>query len=267
MKRIIDTHTHIYVEDFNQDLADVIERARSVGLYKLFLPNINTESVEQMMAVCNEYQEMCYPMIGLHPTDLEENYKFQLSSLKKILDDDRAAAKRFVAIGEIGIDLYWDDTKLKEQIDAFEAQLEWALEFDLPVSIHSRSAFNALCGVMDKYKNTPLRGIFHCFSGNAEEAAKLLEYSGFMLGIGGTVTYKKSPLPEVLQRVPLNRIVLETDAPYLPPVPYRGKRNEPSYLLKVIECLAGIYSSTPDEIAETTTNNAELIFVWKNTAL
>lgn len=261
MKKIIDTHTHIYVEEFNEDLADVIERARSVGIYKLFLPNINTESVTEMLSVCNSYPDLCFPMMGLHPTDLEDDYKLQLSALKELLDNDRKKGdNRFVGIGETGLDLYWDDTKLKEQIDAFETQIEWALEYDLPLIVHSRSAFQPLCDVMDRYRDTNLRGIFHCFSGTAEEACRLLEYPGFLLGIGGTVTYKKSPLPETLKTVPLKRIVLETDAPYLPPVPYRGKRNEPSYLEKVVDCLAQIYSCSPEEIATATAINAESLF-------
>lgn len=261
MKKIIDTHTHIYVEEFNQDLADVIARARSIGIYKLFLPNIDTESITAMLSVCDAYPDICYPMIGLHPTDLDDDYKKQLSCLKNLLDKDRLnGEKRFAGIGETGLDLYWDNTRLKDQTDAFVTQIEWALEYDLPVIVHSREAFNELCSVMDGYRDSALKGIFHCFSGNVSQALKLLDYPGFMLGIGGTVTYKKSLLPDTLKSVPLNRIVLETDAPYLPPVPYRGKRNEPSYLEYVINCLAQIYSCTQDDIVNITTANAESLF-------
>lgn len=258
---MIDTHTHIYVEEFNQDLADVIERARSVGINKLYLPNINEETIADMLSVCDSYPDICFPMIGLHPTDLEDDYRKQLTIMKNLLDQDRLSGKnRFVAIGETGLDLYWDNTRLAEQIDAFTAQIEWGLEYNLPVIIHSRCAFYELCKVMDDYKNSGLRGVFHCFSGDNNEALRLLEYPNFMLGIGGTVTYKKSILPESLKSVPLNRVVLETDAPYLPPVPFRGKRNEPAYLIKVVECLSQLYSCSPEDIISATTANAETVF-------
>lgn len=262
MKRIIDTHTHIYVEDFNQDLADVIERARSVGLYKLFLPNINGRSVEQMLRVCEQYPDFCHPMIGLHPTDVGDDYQSELLYMKRLLDDDvKNGNKQFIAVGEIGVDLYWDNSTLKSQIDAFATQIEWGIEYNLPLSIHSRSAFDELCSVMDRYKDASIRGVFHCFSGNAEQAAKLLEYPGFMLGVGGTVTYKKSELPEVLKTVPVDRILLETDAPYLPPVPFRGKRNEPAYLKHVVDFLATVYSIDAEQVMEITTLNAERLFL------
>ena len=199
-------------------------------------------------------------MIGLHPTSVDENWKQRLNVIRKWLD----SARRFYGIGEVGLDLYWDKTFRKEQMQALETQIQWALEKDLPLIIHCRNAFTDLMTVFEPYKDTKLHGIFHCFSGTEEEAHKLLEYDGFMLGINGVVTFKRNLLPETLKTVPLNRIVLETDSPYLAPVPYRGKRNESAYLTKIAEKLAEIYDVPTADIAYATTKNA--LKVFKKTA-
>lgn len=262
MRRLIDTHCHIFVEDFQQDLKDVVGRAKNVGISKLFLPNINPDTIDPMLEICDMYPGFCFPMIGLHPTDLSEDYHRQLEIIKKKLDDDFSefGAHRFIGIGETGLDLYWDSTRLPDQIEAFETQIRWALYYDLPLIVHSRSAFLELCTVMDRYENTKLRGIFHCFSGSEEETKRLLKYEGFLFGIGGTLTYKKSSLSDSLKLIPLERIVLETDSPYLSPVPYRGKRNEPSFIVEVVKKLSEIYECSEDMIADVTSQSASKLF-------
>ena len=219
---LIDTHSHLFLEEFSDDLPQVMERARQAGVSRIYMPNIDSTTIEPMLSVCADYPDFCYPMIGLHPTSVNESYRQELSIVRERLE----APNNFVAIGEIGLDLYWDKTFLNEQLYVFEKQIEWALEYKLPIVVHSRGAFDYIYKVMEPYKNTALTGIFHSFTGNAEEAARLLEFGGFMLGINGVVTFKKSSLPDTLLTVPLERIVLETDSPYLTPAPNRGKRNE-----------------------------------------
>ena len=232
---LIDTHSHLFLEEFSDDLPQVMERARQAGVSRIYMPNIDSTTIESMLSVCADYPDFCYPMIGLHPTSVNESYRQELSIVRERLE----APNNFVAIGEIGLDLYWDKTFLNEQLYVFEKQIEWALEYKLPIVIHSREAFDYIYKVMEPYKNTALTGIFHSFTGNAEEAARLLEFGGFMLGINGVVTFKKSSLPDTLLTVPLERIVLETDSPYLTPAPNRGKRNESANVhdtfLKLVE--------------------------------
>lgn len=259
MIALIDTHTHLYTEEFDEDRELAIIRARESGVSRLFMPNIDDTTVEAMLSLCENHDE-CYPLIGLHPTSVDENWKQRLNVIRKWLD----SARRFYGIGEVGLDLYWDKTFRKEQMQALETQIQWALEKDLPLIIHCRNAFTDLMTVFEPYKDTKLHGIFHCFSGTEEEAHKLLEYDGFMLGINGVVTFKRNLLPETLKTVPLNRIVLETDSPYLAPVPYRGKRNESAYLTKIAEKLAEIYDVPTADIAYATTRNA--LKVFKKTA-
>ena len=208
---LIDTHSHLFLEEFSDDLPQVMERARQAGVSRIYMPNIDSTTIESMLSVCADYPDFCYPMIGLHPTSVNESYRQELSIVRERLE----APNNFVAIGEIGLDLYWDKTFLNEQLYVFEKQIEWALEYKLPIVVHSREAFDYIYKVMEPYKNTALTGIFHSFTGNAEEAARLLEFGGFMLGINGVVTFKKSSLPDTLLTVPLERIVLETDSPYL----------------------------------------------------
>lgn len=253
----VDTHTHLFVKEFDDDREAAVERALHAGVSRLCLPCIDMTSVERIQKMCDSYPGICFPMLGLHPTDVDEDYKEQLKMMSKLLDADN----RYIAIGEVGLDFYWDDTRKPEQIDAFKTQIEWALKNELPLVIHSRSAFEELYDVMEGFRNENPKGIFHCFGGTAYEAEKLLSFDGFMLGIGGVLTYKKSTLPQVLADVvPPERIVLETDSPYLPPVPYRGKRNESAYVVEVAKFLSQLYNVTVEEIARITTQNAEKIF-------
>ena len=189
---LIDTHSHLFLEEFSDDLPQVMERARQAGVSRIYMPNIDSTTIESMLSVCADYPDFCYPMIGLHPTSVNESYRQELSIVRERLE----APNNFVAIGEIGLDLYWDKTFLNEQLYVFEKQIEWALEYKLPIVVHSREAFDYIYKVMEPYKNTALTGIFHSFTGNAEEAARLLEFGGFMLGINGVVTFKKSSLPD-----------------------------------------------------------------------
>ena len=262
MKRLIDTHCHIFTEEFREDLSDVMGSAIQNGLEYLLLPNINTHTVKDMLSVCDRWPEICKPMIGLHPEDLDEDNHVQLDELKGLLDEDMGVngPHRFIGIGETGLDMYWDGSRIREQIDSFRIQIEWALEYDLPLSIHSRNAFEELLGVLADYKGRGLRGVFHCFSGSTEEALKLLEFDGFMFGIGGVLTFKKSGLSEVVKVLPPERVVLETDSPYLAPVPFRGKRNEPSFITYTASCLASIYGCSVDEVSELTSRNARHLF-------
>ncbi len=272
---IIDTHTHIYTEEFDADRADVVARALEAGVGIMLLPNINAESIAPLLDTCHKWPDVCHPLIGLHPEDVREDYAAVLEDMKKPFlgqQVDATLSQRvdsltcrlvdsFIGIGEVGLDFYWDTTYKAEQLRAFEQQLGWATTYRLPVVIHQRAAFDELYSLMEKYRNEALKGIFHCFGGTAEEAEKLLSFPGFMLGIGGTVTYKKSTLPNVLrQSVPLSRIVVETDAPYLAPVPHRGQRNEPSFIADTVRRLADIYSTTPEAVAEQTAANTRTLF-------
>lgn len=253
---LIDTHSHIYLEEFDADLSEVIQRARLAGVARIFLPNVDSTTMERMLKVCRDYEGYCYPMIGVHPTSVNENYKKELA----IVQQQLAAPNRYIAVGEVGLDLYWDKTFLKEQIYTFDQQIQWALEYDLPLVIHSRDAFKEICEVMQPYKDTPLRGIFHSFTGSAEEASRLLAHNKFLLGINGVVTFKNSVLPETLKSVPVERIVLESDAPYLTPMPYRGKRNESAYLQYTLMKVAEIHEESPEFIAKQTSTNALKVF-------
>lgn len=254
--RLIDSHSHLFLEEFAEDLPQVMARAREAGVTHIFMPNIDSTTIESLLSVCAAYKEFCFPMIGLHPTSVNENYKKELD----IVAGQLASSNGYVAIGEIGLDLYWDKTFLREQLLAFEKQVEWALEYHLPIVIHTREAFDYIYKVLQPYKETGLTGIFHSFTGTSEEAAKLLGFPGFMIGINGVVTFKKSQLPEVLKDVPLARIVLETDSPYLTPVPNRGKRNESARLKDTLIKVAEIYRESPEVVAEATSENALKVF-------
>ena len=249
---LVDSHSHLFLEEFADDLPQVMQRAREAGVTHIFMPNIDSTTIESLLSVCAAYKEFCFPMIGLHPTSVNENYKKELD----IVAGQLASSNGYVAIGEIGLDLYWDKTFLREQLLAFEKQVEWALEYHLPIVIHTREAFDYIYKVLQPYKETGLTGIFHSFTGTSEEAAKLLDFPGFMIGINGVVTFKKSQLPEVLKDVPLARIVLETDSPYLTPVPNRGKRNESARLKDTLIKVAEIYRESPEVVAEATSENA-----------
>lgn len=256
---LIDTHSHLFLEEFAEDLPQVMERARHAGVSSIFMPNIDSTTIDALLSVCAKYPDLCYPMIGLHPTSVNETYEQELAIVRERL----SAPNHFVAIGEIGLDLYWDRTFLKEQLLVFERQIEWALEYELPVVIHTREAFDYIYKVMEPYKKTALRGIFHSFTGTPEEAARLLEFDAFMLGINGVVTFKKSTLPETLLTVPLERIVLETDSPYLTPVPNRGKRNESANVKDTLAKVAEIYQKSLEYVAQVTSENALKVFGFR----
>ena len=262
MRRLIDTHSHLFLEDFSADLTSVVERAAAVGVDTFIMPNINLASISDMMRVRDLYPGKCYASIGLHPTELSGEYKKELEQMYVLLKEDCAAGadRRFYAIGEVGLDLYWEQDGLENQLDAFECQIKWALEFDLPVIVHARSAFEPLCGIMDKYRGSGLRGVFHCFSGGPSEAEKLMEYDGFMFGIGGVSTYRKSELHCSLPMIPRDRILTETDCPYLSPVPFRGRRNEPAFMSMVVSGLAEVWGTSADEVADVTSMNAVRLF-------
>ncbi len=261
MNRLIDTHSHIFLEEFKDDLDDVVTRAVNTGIDTFVMPNINLASVPEMLAVRNRYPYSCYASIGLHPTDLTDNFRSELQQLKSMLDRDRSdATGLFRGIGEVGLDLYWQQDNLLLQAEAFERQIEWALEYDLPLMIHARNAFVQLCGILDKYAGYGLRGVFHCFSDGPEQAARLMEYKGFMFGIGGVVTYRKSLVPDALALIPHDRIVVETDCPYLSPVPCRGHRNEPSFMAYTVARIADVWGCDASEVARESTANACNLF-------
>lgn len=251
---MIDTHTHIDGEEFEQDRDDIIARAKQAGVKAILLPNIDMMSLLAMDESCNLYPDICKPMYGLHPENVDENYMSQLEAIFMAADAD----DRKVGVGEIGLDLHWDDKYKKEQIEAFKWQIGYAIEHKLPMSIHVRDAFAELYEVFAGYNASELVGVLHCFSGGEEDAKRCVaEYPGMMFGVNGTFTYKKSMLPDIFSKhVPIDRVVLETDAPYLAPVPFRGKKNEPSYLPKIAESLADAYGMTVDEVERVTDSNA-----------
>ena len=254
--RLIDTHSHLFLEEFSTDLPQVIERARAAGITHIFMPNIDSTTIDAMVSVCNTYKGYCFPMIGLHPTSVNAGYMKELEVVARELE----SSKSYVAIGEIGMDLYWDNTFLEEQQFALDKQIGLALEYNLPGVIHSRDAFEYIYKVLEPYKKCALKGILHSFTGSAEEAARILEFPGFSIGINGVVTFKKSHLPEVLSEIPIERVVLETDSPYLTPAPNRGKRNESAYVKYTLMKVAEIYQISPENVGEITSENALKVF-------
>ena len=255
MTQLIDTHTHLFAEEFDEDREEVVNRAIEAGVARMFMPNIDETTIESLLSLCDAHEE-CYPLIGFHPTSVDSDWKKRLSEVEKVFRSDHT----FYGIGEVGMDLYWDDTYKKEQMQVLDIQIGWALESDLPLIIHCRNAQKELMEVMSPYRDTPLRGIFHSFSGTEEEAEELLEYKNFMLGVNGIVTFKKSNLPEVLKSVPLERVVLETDSPYLAPVPHRGRRNESAYVRDTAFKLSLVYDTDFETLAHETTENALKVF-------
>ena len=253
---LIDTHTHLYAEEFEQDRTSIVQKAIANGIQKFYLPNIDSSSIEGMLALEKAYPQHCFAMIGLHPCSVNERVEEELGLVNEWL-----AKRKFAAVGEIGIDLYWDKTFLKQQLHAFETQIKWAVEYNYPIVIHCRDAFDEIYEVLNSFKFLP-KGIFHCFSGTLDQAEKILNLGDFKLGIGGVLTFKNSGLDKVIQQIDLKHLVLETDAPYLAPVPFRGKRNEPVYLLEVARKLAELKGENMQAIAEQTSANAE--FVFKN---
>jgi len=251
----IDTHTHLFSDSFDEDRDEIVQRAINAGVEKLLLPNIDSTSIDSMHVLAAKYPNNCYSMMGLHPGYIKEDWKEQLAVIEKHL-----FSNKYVAVGEIGMDLYWDKTFVKEQADAFIQQVKWAKELKLPIVIHARDAFQEIFDIVDELNDENLNGIFHCFTGTIEQAKHILTYGNFKLGIGGVLTYKKAELDKVIQQISIEHLVLETDSPYLPPTPHRGKRNESSYLLHIAEKLADVYSISLKEVEEITTQNALEIF-------
>ena len=252
--QIIDTHTHLYLKQFNQDIDEVIKRAINNGVNKFIFPAIDSSYSKQMHDLQSKYSKNIYLMSGLHPVSVKENYKDELDFVAKSLTDHN-----YVAIGEIGIDLYWDKTFLKEQQDAFEFQIRLAISNDLPIVIHCREGFDEIFEILDAEKCEKLRGIFHCFTGTLDQAKRAINL-GFKLGIGGVVTFKNGGIDKFINQISINNIVLETDSPYLSPVPFRGKRNESSYIKYVLSKLSDLYEISEEELAKLTTENSKKIF-------
>lgn len=252
--KLVDTHAHIYLEEFEKDRVGMLQRAEKEGVEKIFLPAIDSTTHGQMLKLEAEYPGQCISMMGLHPCYVKENYEAEL----KIVED-YLAQRSFAAVGEIGLDFYWDKTFTEQQYKAFHLQIEWALHYDIPIAIHSRNATDECIEVVASHQDGRLKGVFHCFSGNANQAKKIAGF-GFYLGIGGVVTFKNSGLDKAIEDISLDHLLLETDAPYLAPVPFRGKQNEPSYLKYVLEKIATIKQCTMEEVAAVTTVNAKKLF-------
>jgi len=251
---LTDTHAHLYSEKFDEDRAAMIQRAKEVGVSRFFIPAIDASYTAKMLQLEKDFPDAIFLMMGLHPTSVNENYKQELAHIQDLLSQ-----RSFVAIGEIGIDLYWDKTYLKEQQDAFRTQIRWAKEKKLPIAIHCRDAFDEVFAVLEEEKGDDLHGIFHCFTGTYNQAIQAIGYN-MKLGIGGVVTFKNGKIDQFLQDIPLEHIVLETDAPYLAPTPYRGKRNESAYIPLIAQKLADIYQTDIESVAKITTQNSLDVF-------
>jgi len=252
---LIDTHTHLFVEEFDNDRDQVVQRAIESGVELFLLPNIDVQTIESMHALCKKYPNNCFPMMGLHPGSVDEHWKENLEIIR-----EKLFAGKYIAVGEIGMDLYWDKTNIVAQRKVFSAQVEWAKELNLPIVIHSRDAFEEIFNLLDKLNDASLSGVFHCFTGSEKDAEKILSYGNFKLGIGGVLTYKNARIDESLKNVGLEHLVLETDSPYLPPVPFRGKRNESAHIVHVAEKLANVYGVPVRRVEEVTTKNAKELF-------
>ena len=281
MFKVIDTHTHFDAEEFDEDRTEAFARAKEAGVGKVFLPAIDVKTTHAVLALAKEYPGYAYPMIGLHPEEVKEDWKEQLAELRKMLEEHRMIGNAnpagesgnanpagdspqfsdFIAIGEVGLDYYWSREFENEQLEAFEEQVKWSVETGLPLMIHCRKAQNEMVHLLRKYEKELPGGVFHCFTGNQKEAEELLSFDKFVLGVGGVSTFKTSHLREDLPAVvPLDRIVLETDSPYMAPVPYRGKRNESAFVVEVLKTLAKAYGVSEEEFARQTNLNAERVF-------
>ena len=251
---LIDTHAHLYLEQFDNDLDEIMTRAAESEVERILLPNIDSSTTQRLWKTIDAYPTRCFPMMGIHPCSVNETIESELKHIESEL-----GTGKYIAVGEIGIDLYWDKTFIKEQIAAFELQMEWAKELKLPVAIHCRDSFDEIFASVEKVQDGSLTGVLHCFTGNAEQANRTIEL-GLHIGLGGVLTFKNSGVDKAVQDVPLDWIVLETDAPYLAPTPFRGKRNESSYTKLVAEKLADVKQLPVEEIAKATTANAERLF-------
>lgn len=252
---LIDTHTHLFAQQFDDDRTEVVQRAIDAGVQQMLLPNIDGNTIQPMMDLCAAFPKNCYPMMGLHPCDVKENYLEELATVEKWLEKGG-----FVAVGEIGIDLYWDKSTLGVQQDAFRKQIELAKKHQLPIAIHVRDSFEEVLAIIDELNDNTLTGVFHCFTGTEAQAQHILNYGGFKLGVGGVVTFKNSGIDKTLANISLEHLILETDSPYLAPTPHRGKRNESSYVPLIAEKLADIYEVEVAEVARITTQNAQTLF-------
>lgn len=268
MEKIIDTHTHLDAEEFNEDRAEVFSRAKDAGVGKVFLPAIDVKTTQDVLSLSKAYLGYAYPMIGLHPEEVHADWKAQLEQLRHILDahthileDGTIRVDDFIAVGEVGLDYYWSREFEKEQIEAFEEQVKWSVETQLPLMIHCRKGQNEMVHLLRQYEKDLPGGVFHCFTGNQKEAEELLSFEKFVLGVGGVSTFKSSHLREDLPAVvPLDRLVLETDSPYMAPVPYRGKRNESAFVVEVMKTLAKAYGVNDEKMAQATNENVKRIF-------
>jgi TatD DNase family protein len=252
--QLIDTHTHLFLPEFDADRDQVIANARKNGVEKVLLPNVDNSTTEPLLSLVDKYPDFCFPMMGLHPTSVNQNYKEELKIVENWL-----SKRKFYAIGEIGIDLYWDKTFKDEQEEAFKYQIELAKKYNLPIIIHARESFDEIFKIMDEVNDDKLNGIFHAFTGNDIQAERIVEW-GFKIGIGGIVTFKNSGLDKVVYNIDINHIVLETDSPYLAPVPKRGKRNESAYIVHIAKKIAEIKNISLEEVAKISTNNAKQLF-------
>ena len=255
----IDTHTHLFSDSFDKDIDDVINRAIQSGVELFLLPNIDLDSIPLMHNLESKYPNNCFAMMGLHPCSIDEKWEQNLKVIKQNL-----FSREYIAIGEIGVDLYWDKKYIEEQIEAFKVQVEWAKKLEKPIVIHARDSLTEIFNVLDIMDDDKLSGVFHCFSGTLDDAMKINSYNNFKLGIGGVITYKNSNLESIIENISLDELILETDSPYLSPTPYRGKRNESSYLLHIAEKLAEIYNLPLSEIERTTSETAKQLFNLPN---
>ena len=250
----IDTHTHLYDEQLMTEELAMIQRALDAGVNKMYMPNCDSTTIDGMLLLADKYPDSCLPMMGLHPCYVKDNYKDELAIVNEWL-----GKRKFAAVGEIGLDYYWDKTYVPQQKEAFEIQIDWALLQNIPIVIHSRESTQDCIDIVRRKQNGKLKGIFHCFSGSLEQAKQIIDI-GFYLGIGGVVTFKKAGLAEIVQQLPLDNIVLETDAPYLAPTPYRGKRNESAYIPLIADKIAELKQVSVEDVARITTANAEKVF-------
>jgi TatD DNase family protein len=252
---LIDTHTHLYLPEFHDEMEKYIDRCKKQNISKLYLPNIDASSIDEVHKLADDYPGYCIPMMGLHPCYVKKDYRDQLSIIEKNL-----AERKYAAVGEIGIDLHWDKTFKEEQVDAFRRQISLAKQYKIPIVIHSREAQDLTIEIVTEMKDENLRGIFHCFSGSIEQAKQIMDIGDFYMGIGGVLTYKNSGLDKVVENIPLSYLVLETDSPYLTPTPHRGKRNESSYIIFIAEKLALVKNTTLEEVSRLTSDNAAKVF-------
>lgn len=254
--KFIDTHSHLYSDEFDHDRHEVISNAISSGIETILLPNISSKHTKKMLAVCSKFPKNCYPMMGLHPCDVSEaNYEMEIAHIEKELK-----SKNYIGIGEIGLDLYWDKTSLEIQKKAFIYQIKLAKKHKLPIVIHVRDSFNEAIEIIESLNNHDLSGVFHCFTGNFKDAMRITSLKGFSLGVGGILTFKNSGLDKTIAKIDLKHLILETDAPYLAPTPFRGQRNESKYIIKIAEKLAEVHQTSVEEVAKITTKNAKNLF-------